>query len=103
MLETKEENELAIHKSCDCCIDIKDYTNNSFRSYLAKLYNNSIISNENIAYTEDIDIDNIRDTDQYAKYNPSISSLSAKMQNIINTVPVYNNDNIPTLNKLVCK
>lgn len=102
-LETKEIDVLSLHKSANCLIDVRDYTNNNFQTHLAKLYNNAIITNDNLSYSEDIELESINNNESYIRYDLNIMSLLDKMKNVINTMPIYNDDNIPTLDKLICK
>lgn len=101
----QEANILGIHNVSNCCIYLRDYTNTSLPISIAKLYNNTVITNENIVTVQDIDFESTNQNDDVSiiKYAPTISDLSEKMKNSINVTPIYNIDNIPTIDKLICK
>jgi hypothetical protein len=98
-----ESEILGVHEAFDCCLDFRRFTNYGLNSDLPKLYNNSIISNDNMDINQDLNVeDNIWDIDNiYSGIN--ISDLSEKMSSSINTRPIRNNDNTPTLDSLLCK
>jgi hypothetical protein len=102
IMPQQAENIATLHRTCDCYIEFRSYTNSHFHTFLAKECNNAYITNENldISYepsvnteTSSIDILPIL----------SISSLVTKIKNTVRTKPIHKVDNIPTLDKIICK
>lgn len=98
------ENVYNIHEHGDCCIDIKSETNSNFHTNIAKLYNNSIISNESLDMRLDTailnsTIYNINDSSPVL----NIKELSVKMLNNINMQPNHNIETIPTIDSVIFK
>jgi hypothetical protein len=93
--------DLSIHNSCDCLIDIRYSSNCGFSSFLAKDFNNSIISNENININyESCYIDNEQ---IYFDLQAIIQQkdISEKIKNTVRTKPIYQQNNIPTLDQVI--
>lgn len=96
------ESMLAVHKTCDCYIEFRETTNSHFHNFIAKEHNNNFITNENLDfyYEPIISSDNSFGT-LYPTFNVSV--LATKINSVIRTKPIHKTDNIPTLDKIVCK
>lgn len=94
---------LAIHKTCDCYIEFRETTNSHFHNFIAKEYNNTFITNENLDLYYEPSI--VNEDDSFGNLYPAFSSsaLAAKIKSVIRTKPIHKTDNIPTLDKIVCK
>lgn len=92
-----------IHFVGDCCIDIRNYSNSSIHTNIAKLYNKSTISNENIKiyYQPIIDEPLFKYGNLYQYID--VNDLVTKMKTVINTTPIYKTNNIPTIDNILCK
>lgn len=90
-----------IHNTCDCLIDIKNISNISVHSFIAKEFGKPSITNDNI----DLYFEPIIDNDsEYGNAYPMISptKLSNKIRSIVRTNYISKIDNIPTLDNILC-
>lgn len=98
-IDNNISNVYAIHKSCDCYVDLRSHTNKYFHSFIAKHLGNACITNENLdADYEPVIARNMGSLDQTFK----VSTIVSKMKNVIRTKPINKLDNIPTLDQIVC-
>lgn len=94
------DDVIAIHRSCNCLIEIRTNTNSYFHTFMAKELNNSFIINENLNIEfEPIFDDNYDLTLSYPCLK--ISHLANKIKSVVRTQPIHKLDNIPTLDKII--
>lgn len=93
----------SIHDIGDCCIDIRNTSNASIHTNIAKLYDNSIINNENINIYDEPIIDEPGYEYGSLYQHIDVNDLCNKMRTVINTTPIYKSNTIPTIDNVICK
>jgi hypothetical protein len=103
VLEDTIENSMPVHQSCDCYIGFRSSTNHHFHPFLARELNNAYITNDNM----DMDLEPLFDNkniDLYRFYPEiKVSKLVHKIKNLIRTKPIHKEDNISTIDNIICR
>lgn len=103
VLEDNIENSIPVHQSCDCYIGFRSATNNHFHTFMAKELNNAFITNDNLDMDFEPEFNN-KHIDIYRFYPEiKISKLVEKIKNLVRTKPIHKEDNIPSLDNIVCR
>jgi hypothetical protein len=94
---------MPVHQSCDCYIGFRSSTNHHFHPFLARELNNAYITNDNM----DMDLEPLFDNkniDLYRFYPEiKVSKLVHKIKNLIRTKPIHKEDNISTIDNIICR
>jgi hypothetical protein len=93
--------EINIHNSCDCLIDIRNSSNYGLHSFIAREFGNSIIANENVNINYEYYYTDNEQLHFDLQTIISNTNICEKIKNIVKTKPIYQQNNIPTLDQVV--